>query len=86
MQTFFVGTTMLFIPWDDEVPMTQEGLSGTLPPAPVVQSQDAPTEFAPAVGRGQSYSMKEDLLLVSSWLNVSMDPVVGSNQGLGAFW
>ncbi|XP_062217738.1 glutathione S-transferase T3-like [Phragmites australis] len=30
--------------------------------------------------------MKEDLLLVSSWLNVSMDPVVGSNQSLGDFW
>ncbi|XP_062184648.1 uncharacterized protein LOC133888425 [Phragmites australis] len=36
--------------------------------------------------RGQSYSMKEDLLLVASWLNMSMDPVVGSNQSLGAFW
>ncbi|XP_062217624.1 glutathione S-transferase T3-like [Phragmites australis] len=74
------------IPWDNVVRMTQEGLSGTLPPAPVVQSQDAPTEFATAGGRGQSYSMKEDLLLVSSWLNVSIDPVVGSNQSLGAFW
>ncbi|XP_062195305.1 glutathione S-transferase T3-like [Phragmites australis] len=30
--------------------------------------------------------MKEDLLLVSAWLNISMDPVVGSNQSLGAFW
>ncbi|XP_062179442.1 glutathione S-transferase T2-like [Phragmites australis] len=74
------------ITWDDVVPLTQEGLSSTQPPAPVVQSQDAPTEFATASGRGQSYSMKEDLLLVSSWLNISMDPVVGSNQSLGAFW
>ncbi|XP_062232429.1 glutathione S-transferase T3-like [Phragmites australis] len=74
------------IPWDDVVPMTQEGLSGTLPPAPVVQSQDAPTELATAGGRGKSYSMKEDLLLVASWLNVSMDPVVGSSQSLGTFW
>jgi hypothetical protein len=74
------------IPWDDVVPLTQEGLSGSQAPAPVVQSEDAPTEVAAAGGRGQSYSMKEDLLLVSTWLNVSMEPVVGSNQSLGAFW
>jgi len=30
--------------------------------------------------------VKEDMLLVSAWLNVSLDPVVGSNQSRDAFW
>ena len=37
-------------------------------------------------GRGQSYNVKEDMLLVLAWLNVSLDPVVGSNQSRDAFW
>jgi hypothetical protein len=74
------------IPWDDVVPLTQEGLSGSQAPEPVVQNDDAQTDIPAGGGRGQSYTMKEDLLLVSAWLNISMDPVVGSNQSLGAFW
>ncbi|XP_062209015.1 glutathione S-transferase T3-like [Phragmites australis] len=30
--------------------------------------------------------MQEDLHLVKAWLNVRMDPVVGSNQSIRAFW
>ena len=74
------------ISWDDVVPTTQEGIIGTQPHVAQVQSQEALAEMATGGGRGQSYSMKEDLLLVASWLNVSMDPVVGSNQSLDAFW
>jgi hypothetical protein len=30
--------------------------------------------------RGNNFSIKEDKLLVSSWLNVGMDAVQGTNQ------
>ena len=52
------------IPWDDVVPNTQEGIIDTQPPLAELQSQEAPTEMATGGGRGQSYTMKEDLLLV----------------------
>ncbi|XP_062213180.1 glutathione S-transferase T3-like [Phragmites australis] len=65
-----------------------DGIIGTQPPLEEVQSQESPGEIAAGGGGGcgQSYTMKGDLLLVSSWLNMSMDPVVGNNQSLGAFW
>ena len=74
------------IPWADVVPPTQEGIFGTEPHVAEDQQPEAPGEVAAAGGRGCSYTMQEDLHLVKAWLNVSMDPVVGSNQSIGAFW
>ncbi|XP_062152157.1 glutathione S-transferase T3-like [Alnus glutinosa] len=36
--------------------------------------------------RGTNFSMEEDKLLVSSWLNVGMDAVQGANQKYRQFW
>ncbi|XP_024016528.1 glutathione S-transferase T3-like [Eutrema salsugineum] len=32
------------------------------------------------------WSPKEDLVLISAWLNTSKDPIVGNEQRLGSFW
>lgn len=36
--------------------------------------------------RTKNFSEQEDKLLVSAWLNVSMDPISGTNQSRGTFW
>ncbi|KAJ1297650.1 hypothetical protein BS78_01G393200 [Paspalum vaginatum] len=36
--------------------------------------------------RSVNYTQDEDLCLISSWLNVSKDPIVGTNQSLEAYW
>ena len=37
-------------------------------------------------GRGKNFSIKEDEQLCRSWLNVSQDPVTGSDQRHSTFW
>ncbi len=65
---------------------------------PVVQStptlpeeQTAPVfentpSSRPNQKRSKKFSEKEDEMLVSAWLNISMDPVSGTNQKGGTFW
>lgn len=36
--------------------------------------------------RSKNFNEKEDKLLVSAWLNISTDPVLGTNQNRGTFW
>ena len=36
--------------------------------------------------RSKNFDPKEDLVVVSAWLNVSKDPVHGANQSKGTFW
>ncbi|KAH7837578.1 hypothetical protein Vadar_015386 [Vaccinium darrowii] len=51
------------------------------------------TEFTPVMGssskkppRRTNFTMEEDKMLVSAWLNISMDPVQGNNQKKATFW
>jgi hypothetical protein len=37
-------------------------------------------------GRSKNFREEEDKLLVSTWLNVSMDPIQGFDQTQGTFW
>ncbi|WVZ96290.1 hypothetical protein U9M48_041946 [Paspalum notatum var. saurae] len=53
------------------------------PPAPVVVSTPSSRRNQ---GRSKNFSDKEDSLIVSAWLNISMDPVYGTNQTRGTFW
>ncbi|XP_022681835.1 glutathione S-transferase T3-like [Setaria italica] len=46
----------------------------------------ATATIRPNQKRSKNFSEEEDKLLVSSWLNVSIDPVRGANQTRGAFW
>jgi hypothetical protein len=36
--------------------------------------------------RSRNFSVDEDNLLVSGWLNVSTDPIHGTDQALGTYW
>jgi hypothetical protein len=37
-------------------------------------------------GRSKNFREEEDILLVSAWLNVGMDPIQGADQTQGTFW
>ncbi|XP_024009973.1 glutathione S-transferase T3-like [Eutrema salsugineum] len=47
------------------------------------QGSDDPSDIAL---KRKVWSPKEDLLLISAWLNTSKDPIVGNEQKAGAFW
>ncbi|WVZ75696.1 hypothetical protein U9M48_023731 [Paspalum notatum var. saurae] len=36
--------------------------------------------------RSKNFNEKEDSMIVLAWLNISMDPVYGTNQTHGTFW
>ena len=36
--------------------------------------------------RSKNFNEQEDQLLVSAWLNISTDPIQGTNQTKGSFW
>ncbi|PAN42629.1 hypothetical protein PAHAL_8G153300 [Panicum hallii] len=62
---------------------------GTIP----IESQQSPpeneinlTSKAPQKQKGKNFSVDEDRLLVSAWLNVSTDPTQGTNQTKDTFW
>jgi len=55
--------------------------------------QSQATQVGPAVPsvrpnhkRSKNFSDHEDEVLVSSWLNISLDPVVGKDQKGGRYW
>ncbi|XP_018479747.1 glutathione S-transferase T3-like [Raphanus sativus] len=50
--------------------------------APLVASQEAPAERK---GR-RTWTTTDDIVLISSWLNTSKDPLVGNEQKCTAFW
>ncbi|XP_018487555.1 glutathione S-transferase T3-like [Raphanus sativus] len=50
-------------------------------PAFSSQSSEAPT-----VKERRKWYPKEDVILISAWLNTSKDPIVGNEQKLGTFW
>jgi len=45
-----------------------------------------PRSSRPNSKRSKKFDPKEDLVVVSAWLNVSKDPVHGANQSKGTFW
>ncbi|WZZ10469.1 hypothetical protein YC2023_096390 [Brassica napus] len=61
-------------------PFCSEGLSQ--PPATSTFGDDTPTERK----ERKKWTPTEDVVLISSWLNTSKDPVVGNEQKAGAFW
>ncbi len=74
--------------WEGAATVTQEDTLNNQVPiqSPTDGTMEPEGDMGGASGRGQSYNVKEDMLLVSAWLNVSLDPVVGSNQSRDAFW
>ena len=45
-----------------------------------------PRSSRPNSKRSKNFDPKEDLVVVSAWLNISKDPVHGANQSKGTFW
>ena len=45
-----------------------------------------PRSSRPNSKRSKNFDPKEDLVVVSAWLNVSKDPLHGANQSKGTFW
>ncbi|KAL6560578.1 hypothetical protein OROGR_004137 [Orobanche gracilis] len=52
------------------------------------QSETLPNliESSATEKRGKNFNIDEDKLLVSAWLNTSLDPVIGTNMKGGTFW
>ena len=53
-----------------------------------VDSAEAPVSSPGLVkpGERRKWSTKEDLVLISAWLNTSKDLIISNEQKLGAFW
>ncbi|CAN6295850.1 unnamed protein product [Urochloa humidicola] len=49
-------------------------------------SVHAPTTAKSSQGRSKNFREEEDILLVSAWLNVGMDPIQGADQTHGTLW
>lgn len=49
-------------------------------------SNGAPTAAKISQGRTKNFTTQEDILLVSAWLNVGMDPIQGVDQSQGTYW
>ena len=62
----------------------EEILYSPTPPVTQEQSQQVPRK--PKKGRSKNFLIEEDMLLLSGWLNVSLDPVQGNNQTQTTYW
>ena len=52
----------------------------------VSQQSDPDVHITKRAQRSKNFSLEEDCLLVSAWLNTSKDPVVGVDQQTRQFW
>lgn len=53
-------------------------------PPPLTQTQDSTSKMKK--GRSKNFTIEEDMLLISAWKNVSMDPIQGNNQTQQTYW
>ncbi|XP_015692042.1 uncharacterized protein LOC102714179 [Oryza brachyantha] len=57
-----------------------------LTPPSHTNNDDVPGASKGSQKRTKNFRDEEDRLLVSAWLNISMDPIKGSDQPLGTYW
>lgn len=50
------------------------------------QGGEGEASARPNQKRSKNFSMQEDVLLVSAWVNVSMDAIQGADQSRSAYW
>ncbi|XP_024006093.1 glutathione S-transferase T3-like [Eutrema salsugineum] len=62
------------------------GSSETFPRFSSQRSDDPTTPGESSKQLRRQWTPKEDVVLISSWLNTSKDPVVSNEQKFGAFW
>ena len=70
---------------------SQHGVFGSSSQVPVFGTQRAEASSVPQDTTAERKERRmwtpvEDMVLISSWLNTSKDPVVGNEQRSGAFW
>ena len=53
---------------------------------PLSQAQDVTNKMKKAKGRSKNFTIQEDMLLISVWKNVSLDPTQGNNQTQQTSW
>ena len=53
---------------------------------PLSQAQDVTNKMKKAKGRSKNFTIQEDMLLISAWKNVSLDPIQGNNQTQQTYW
>lgn len=53
-------------------------------PPPLSQTQDLTNKMKK--GRSKNFTIQEDMLLISAWKNVSLDPIQGNNQTQQTYW
>lgn len=69
-----------------------EGNNVNEPEQPIIiPDEQVATEVPPmsmriATKRSKNFSKDEDKVLVSAWLNTSMDPIQGNEQAHGTYW
>jgi hypothetical protein len=65
--------------------ISSDDLGDTQPHDEAAIPKDGPTA-GKEKKRSRNFSVDEDNLLVSGWLNVSTDPIHGTDQALGTYW
>jgi hypothetical protein len=65
---------------DENMGNKNEVMQSESPPVNVMISQSKPK------GRSKNFNEAEDILLISSYLNISKDAIVGRDQTDGRFW
>jgi hypothetical protein len=66
---------------------TPAAVSNNIPLHNDVQARDESAVVVKGIQkRSKNFTVKEDEMLVSAWLNVSLDPVRGVNQIKNTYW
>lgn len=53
-------------------------------PPPLSQTQELTSKSKK--GRSKNFTIEEDMLLISAWKNISLDPIQGNNQTQQTYW
>ncbi|RLN19049.1 uncharacterized protein C2845_PM02G16500 [Panicum miliaceum] len=86
-----VGVQILIVAMDSGSYFTSlvetdvEDSQNLTPPSQTTNGR-APAAAKGSQGRSNNFRDEKDILLVSAWLNVGMDPIQGIDQPLGTYW
>ena len=69
------------MPWEDRQTMEENDVDKT----PTTESPTSESRHKKGC-RTKNFSVREDGVLISAWLNVSCDPIIGTNQARESYW
>lgn len=70
----------------NEGSLSDSGLLDENPSQSVMPVESTENKFSRKTGRTKNFTVEEDILLVSAWLNISTDAVQGINQKNERYW